>query len=495
MRRLTRVEYVNTVRDTLGVDVSALARENVPDDPKVDGFRNNAFALSVSTAHIDGYWALARAIPAEVPDLVDRFAPCTDIATACTEGFVSALGTEVFRQPLTTEEIAPLAAVFDDVADEGFDTGAQLVLSAMLMSPQFLYRLEPTTTTNASTSRAVTDHELASRLSYLLWGSSPDAALRAAAQAGTLSQPDVLQAEVERLLADPRARDHTQQYFTEWLNLDALDQMVRDPERYPTFDRTLAEQMKQETLDLVDALVWDDVPLMDLLTVQETWVEPELAALYDLPPQSDGLYDLTGHPERYGILTHASVLAVTAHGNDPSIVERGLFVLENVLCGHVAQPPAGVDTTVPDLAPGAGQRQTAEARLDNPACSGCHHQIDPLGFAFETFDAIGQAQTEDPWGNPLVGSGQFVTPAGDDVPFDDVRAFVDLLRSSDDVRTCMAQHHLQFALGRPIAADDCAATDLIATLGDADPTLREMLTAIALDPAFRRVPLTSGGAR
>lgn len=492
-RRLTRTEYVRTVADTLGIDVADLALEHLPDDPKVDGFRNNAFALSVSTQHIDGYWALATAVPARIPDLpawVDDLAQCRDVEPTCTEGFVAALGRRMFRRPLTPEEITPLLPVFD--AADDFDHGATLALSAMLMSPQFLYRLEPAP--SPGQTRDLSDHELASRLSTLLWGSSPDPALTADADAGTLTDPAVLSAQVARMLDDPRARAHSRQYFTEWLHLDALDEMVRDDVRYPAFDRGLADQMKQETLDLVDALVWDDLPLMDLLTTEQSWIEPELAALYGLPPQSDPAYDLTDHPERYGILTHASVLAATAHGNDPSIVERGLFVLENVLCGHVDQPPASVDTTLPELGPGAGQRQASQARLDSAACAGCHRQIDPLGYAFERFDAIGEAQTEDPWGNPLIGSGTFVSPAGDAVPFDDVRQFIELLRDSDDVRTCMAQHHLQFALGRPIAADDCALVDLVDTLGPTEPSLREMLTAIALDPSFRRVSLPAGAA-
>lgn len=494
VRRLTQAEYVRTVRDTLGVDITAEAKAVLPDDPKVDGFRNNAFALAVSTAHVDGYWSLALAMPERMPDwegLLAAHAPCMDPTLACQEGFVASLGAALFRRPLESEEVASIVPVFE--AADDFSAGAGLAMSTLLMSPQFLYRLEPTLG-DAPATRDLDDHELASRLSYLIWGSSPDAMLIAEAQAGTLSSPEVLAAQVARMLEDRRAREYAQQYFAEWLNLDALDVMVRDPERYPEFSRALAAQMKQETLDLVDAMVWSDRPLLDLLTVEQTWVEPALAELYGLPPQSDGAYDLTGHPERYGVLTHASVLASTAHGNDASLVERGLFLLENVLCGYVEQPPVGVDTTLPDLGPGAGQRELSEVRLDSVACGGCHTQIDPLGYALERYDAIGRVQSEDPWGNPLVGDGVFRTPDGEYYPFDDVRQFVDQLAASPLVQTCMAQHHLQFALGRPIAPDDCALDELLDQLGEAPPTLPEMLTAIALSPSFRQVPVTPGDA-
>ncbi len=518
-RRLTRWEYVNTIRDTLGIDIGPDARALLPDDPKVGGFSNTAQALAVSTLHVEGYWSLAPRVVDAVADwegFVAAHAPCTEPAEdACARGFVAGVGELLYRRPLQVEEVDGLLPIFG--AAPSFAEGARRATQALLMSPQFLYRLEPSVVgPPTDDARPLDAHELASRLSYTLWASSPDRTLRDAAATGALLDEAVFAEQVARMLEDPRARRATQQYFEEWLNLSELEGMVRDRARYPEFDEALAAEMKRETLDLIDTVLWDERrPLMDLLVAEWTVVSGDLARLYGLEPRSEGLaaYDLTGHPDRYGVFTHASTLASTAHGDEASLVERGVFMFEHLLCGTVEQPPPGVETTRPKLSEGAGQRAFSEARMATPTCAGCHQQVDPLGYTLERYDGIGRANDADPWGNPLVGNGELAQPDGSILTFANIREFMDQMRDNDRVRSCMTRHHLQFALGRPVSARSCELARVSAQFtelrsrsarcalrqqaGSAcefpeDPTIRQMLTAIVLDPAFRTVPARGG---
>jgi hypothetical protein len=248
VRRLTVNEYVNTVEAVFGVDVRADAEARLPADLRADGFTNTTSGLITTLAHIEAYEALAEIIVGRIPDLpgfVATYATCQEYEESCKREYVERLGLRVFRRPLRSNEIDPLAAAFDIAEEEGqsFDVGAGLVLEAMVQSPAFLYRLEGEVT--GDRVRALDGYEMASRLSYLLWSGPPDDALLDAAAGDRLRTDGEIEEAVERMLADPRARQASLGFVRDWLNLGRLDNLPRDPDWFPDWSLAIAADMVQ----------------------------------------------------------------------------------------------------------------------------------------------------------------------------------------------------------------------------------------------------------
>lgn len=500
VRRLTTVEYVNTVLDTMEVDISADVEAQLPEDLRADGFSNQVNGLLVTFDHVEAYHDLAKIIVERVPDLpglVQRYAACTEFGDECETSFIEGIGVRVWRRPLHADEVASLQPIFAAAQGEGDDfvAGAGLVLQAMLQAPQFVYRLEDEVSENeVGEVRLLGDHEVASRLSYLLWSTSPDDALFAAAEAEQLHTVEQIEAQVDRMLASPRAKDTALRYMEDWLALAGLPGINRDPALYPGFSVELAQQMREETLRVAEELLWEEqAPLTALLTADFTWATPELAALYGIEPAGEGWqrYELRDVPHRLGLLTHAGVQAINGHGNRPSIVERGLFILRGVLCSSVAAPPADLDTTMSELEEGQSPRYYSEARLANDTCNACHGQFDPMGWAFEHFDGVGAWQQTDELGNALAEDGWLVVPGSgrDPVPFETVEQFAEVLAEDPQTAECIGvRKPLQFAMGRPLgAADRCAQDEISAAMAEGGSSYQALVKAIALHPNFRTI--------
>lgn len=493
VRRLTVNEYVNTVRAVVGVDVEVEAIALLPAELRADGFTNTASGLISTLDHIESYDALAEIAVARIPDLgafVATWASCTDFTDACERDYVEALGLRAFRRPLTADEVDLLVPVFDAAAAEGesFEVGAGLVLEAMLQSPPFIYRLEDET--SGTVARALDGFEIASRLSYLLWSGPPDDELLDAAAADTLTTDDQITAQVERMLADPQARAASVGFVADWLHLSRLDHLPRDPERFPDWSTDIGRAMQDETTAFFASIAWEqDRALVDLFSAQEAWLTPDLAAYYGLPPAGEGLqaYDVSGVPERGGILTQGSLL--TIGGDESSMVSRGLFVLQTLLCGDLASPPPGIDTTPPEVEPGKSQRDYSEERTNNASCAGCHIQMEPLAWGLERFVADGTYRTEDWLGNPLREDGYLLLPGeGEEKPYTTVGEMMDLLAGSDRVRECLALKGTQFAVARPLLeSDTCSIDGLQASFAASDGTWRDLVLGITLSPGFRSI--------
>jgi hypothetical protein len=505
VRRLTATEYVNTIQDTLGVDISAEAAAHLPAELRSEGFSNSAAALLVTFDHVEAYHDLATVIVQRIPDLpglISAHTSCTDFAEACETELTANLGLELWRRPLTDEELASFGGIFDTVQEEGetFTDAGGLLVQALLQTPPFLYRLEDEYPTGGSLGeiRALDDWEIATRLSYLVLGSSPDQALLAAASAEQLHTPEQIEAQVRRLLELPRARETSLRYVEDWLALSGLLNLNRDPAIYPGFTTELGAAMREETLALADELLWEQrAPIESLLTADFTYASPELAAFYGFTDPGPGLqrYDLSDAEHRLGLLTQAGVLAINGHGNRPSIVERGLFVLGGMMCGSVVAPPANVDTSMADLEPDQSARYYSQARLDNATCASCHSQFDSLGYAFEPFDGVGQWQETDEFGNALQQDGwYFEKPGGDPIPYADAREFAQLLATSERVYECVAvRKPLQFAVGRPLESEDACRTEGVAlALAETDGSYQELMVAIATHDAFRHIRAGAG---
>lgn len=465
VRRLTVPEYIATVRAITGVDIGKEARELLPPDVRTDGFSNTGYNLNVDLKHVEAYAQLAEIIVSrmDVPKFYDRFAKSRSLSTDDTmRDFVAVMGKWILRGPLDEREVTSFSGVATTVASAGgdFDEAASFLIEAMLQSPRFIYHLEDQR--GDGTDWPVREYELASRLSYILWGAPPDEDLRVAAEAGALSTPEVYEAQIDRMLADPRAIEQSSRFLEEWMNLGRVKNLRPNTEKFPNWNDQLAVDMRDETLAFFRHVVWEEKrPLADLLNAQVTFATPQLAKHYGLrtpvgePLDDRGLrrYDLNDIPSRGGLLTQGSVL--TVGGDEASMVSRGLFVFHDLLRGTVKSPPPCVDTTPVPAKPGLTQRGIAEVRIANANCAGCHAKFEPLAFGLEKFDGIGAFHEKDEFGNPLRDDGEIRIPGEVDVaPYESSAELMDLLAESDRVRQSITWKWTQFAIGRPLGAGD-----------------------------------------
>ena len=319
----------------------------------------------------------------------------------CARTILAALAGRAYRRPVNDADlVTPLAFYQSGAAAGGFEAGIQRALTYILASPHFLYRAErtPTTVSPGSTHR-ISALELASRLSFFLWSSIPDDALLKEARAGTLVQPAVLDQQVRRMLADPKANALVTNFFAQWLRLRELATFDPDAEEFPDFEEDLRRAMQRELELFTGSVVVDDRSVLDLLTARDTFVNERLARHYGIAGirgQQFRRVTLTD-ANRWGLLGKGSLLTITSYGNRTSPVLRGRFVLETILGTPPSPPPPNVPS-LKENEPGAeplSVRQMLEQHRANPACASCHRVMDPLGFSLENFDAIGQWRAKD----------------------------------------------------------------------------------------------------
>jgi len=384
LRRLTHSQYNHTVRDLLG-DQTKPADQFPPED-FVNGFRNQSQGQSLSPLLIEAYSAAAEKLARNAfrGGDVHRLIPCKP-SPACRERFVREFGLKAFRRPLGAEDQKRYETLMSRETD--FLQGAQLVIEAMLQSSSFLFWLDQTSDPKWK------PYVTASRLSYSIWDSMPDAALFAAAERSELATPQDVEKTARRMLDDPRAREALSEYVGQWLRFDRILTASRDRRKYPQFKRETAVSMTEEAQAFVSDLVWNERNFMDLFTANYGFVDVELAPIYKVPAPAKE-FDRVAFPagsERAGILGQALFLALTAKPDDTSPTARGLFVREQFLCQHVPDPPAGVNTNLPPVTEGKPQtnRDRMSEHVTNPSCATCHKLIDPIGFGLEKFDAIG----------------------------------------------------------------------------------------------------------
>jgi hypothetical protein len=384
LRRLTHSQYNNTVRDLLG-DQSAPANQFPPED-FVNGFKNQYQSQNLSPLLVEAYSAAAERLARNAFQGGDRrgLIPCKS-SPACRARFVREFGLKAFRRPLEIEERKRYEELFRREAD--FYKGAQLAVEAMLQSPSFLFRLEETS------DPKLKPYVTAGRLSYALWDSMPDATLFESAARGALSTPQSVETATRRMLADPRARRSLDEFVSQWMRFDRLLTAGKDRRRYPNFNREVAAAMAEETRSFISELVWNDRDFMDVFTADYSFINADLAEIYGVPAPARE-FDRVKFPaesERAGLLGQSLFLALTAKPDDTSPTARGLFIREQFLCQHVSEPPPGVNTNLPEITEAKPQtnRERMREHVTNPSCSTCHNLIDPIGFGFEKFDAIG----------------------------------------------------------------------------------------------------------
>jgi hypothetical protein len=385
LRRLTNSQYNNTIRDLLG-DMTAPA-DQFPAEDFVDGFTDQYASQNVSPILTEAYsQAAARLAAAAFRRGDTRHLISCKPSVACRAEFVRSFGAKAFRRPLDASEQARYVALFR--IDPDFMKGAQLVVEAMLQSPKFLFRLD------ATPSPALQPYAMASRLSYALWDTMPDAGLLTAARSGELSTPQGLEKTTRKMLQDPRAHQALDDFVSQWLRFDRALTTVRDRRKYPSFNRETAVAMAEEAKLFVGDLVWNNQNFMNAFTANYGFANNELAAIYGVPAPAKEFdkVNFTPESERSGLLGQALFLTLTSKPDDTSVTARGLFVRTQFLCQNVPPPPPGVDTNLPSSTEAHPQtnRDRMSAHVSNPMCATCHNLIDPVGWGFEKFDAVGK---------------------------------------------------------------------------------------------------------
>ena len=392
---------------------------------------------------------------------VCRPAAASDAAeTACARRILSNLARRAWRRPVTPADLDAVFGFFDEGRREGgFEAGVEMALRWLLASPEFVLRVERDPAGVASGSDyAVSDLELASRLSFFLWSSIPDDELLDLAAARRLRDPRVLEEQARRMLADARARALVTSFASQWLHLRNVPAVVPDEDRFPDVGEGLRQAMRRETELFVESVFREDRNVLDLLTADYTFVNERLARHYGLPRVHGSHFRRVRleHEARRGLLGHASILAVTSYPNRTSPVLRGKWVLENLLGTPPAPPPPDVPALEETAAGGEALsvREATERHRANPVCASCHRLMDPPGFALEQFDAVGRFRARTAAGAPIDASGELP----DGVRFDGAAGLRAALASRPErfVRT-LAEKLMTYALGRGLEHYDAPA--------------------------------------
>jgi hypothetical protein len=386
---------------------------------------------------------------------------------------------------VTDQEVSGLASLVGVATREGepFVQGIQLAIKATLLSPHFLFRVEVDPDRMSSTPHRLSDYELANRLSYFVWSSMPDDALLASAESGTwASNPQELDAQLNRMLDDPKARALLDNFAAQWL-IHTLPDAKPDATAFPDFDESLRAAMTDETKTFVGSFLLGDESLPDMLDAPYTFLNARLAAHYGIAGVTGTeLVRVTVGPEthRGGLLSHASMLTMTAVATRTSPVRRGQWVLAELLCAAPPPPPADVPE-LPSTITAGTMRQIMEQHRASPSCAGCHTSMDPIGFALEHYDAVGRWRDAD-HGQPIDSAG--VLPDGR--AFDGAPSLAAVIKGDPRFGECATKKLFSYALGRsPRAIDGPRIVALARGFADARNRARALIISLVHNDAFR----------
>ncbi len=456
-RRLSQAEIDRTLRDVLKEPSQAGSR--LLDTDKFTPYDNDYTVQQTSAALVDSLEALSVDVAQRTlanPDSRAAVIPCTPVApddADCFRQVVTTVGKRMLRRPLDADEVEtymPLLAYATEESpyyETGFDTAVEVLLRAFLMDPEFLYRIEAGVPTGEEGVVRLTPYEIATRMSYTLWGSAPDDALLAEADAGRLDDADARKASAERMLQDDKAKEQMERFHAMWLGYRAI----------PT-PPDLASRFAQETNALIDRVVFDDKrDYLDLFTLEETFVDDTLADHYGLPHPATspepGWVSLEG-TQRAGILSQGAVLASFSKFADTSPTQRGILVRNRLLCKNIDPPPPGVNVDQPPPPDGdvVCKVDRYKTHTSSPSCNACHSQMDPIGFGLENYDIEGRFREHDD-DNPdcaidgvgeLPGYGQFSGP----------KELAHLLVDNSLVGPCFVKQLTSYEAGRPLTDDE-----------------------------------------
>jgi hypothetical protein len=498
MRRLTRFEYNNTVRDLL--QDKSLPANTFPSEESGNGFGNDADAQAVVAALAEQYVSVSEkvALAATATDRIASLAPCakqvTDAAseTSCARTIAETFTPKAWRRALVAGEADSLVTLFQTVrTTSDFSKSVASMLEAILESPEFLYKPEfGMDAPGRPGVKQPTGDEMATRLSYLFWGSVPDDALRAAAAAGELSTPAGVRTQAQRLLADPKAREVVRFFFDSLLPIQSLASLERDAAAYPMFSAKIGSLMRTETQTFLENEIftgpgkWPGV-----FTAPYTYVNQELAAYYGLTGVTGDAFQkvmLPPQSHRAGLLTHAGILAGPVHSNHENPVVRGSFIVQKLMCRPIPLPTGEIaaKVTPPDPKSAATARQRYTVHSSDPVCRGCHQNMDPLGYALENFNVVGLWRDQE--------NGVTIDASGTAPVLGTFNGAIELgqrLAESEDAQQCFATHWLNFGYGRTLKdAEACGVESVRTKFKESGYNVQEMLLALTQSEAFLTLP-------
>ena len=497
VRMLTVGEYKESLRDLLGA--SFTFPENLPYQEREDGFSTLASA-GIDPENVallaekldDATREVARQI-FENEERREELVGCSPSGAddPCVDAFLAAFGRKAWRRDLLADEVARYHQIVADIAAELGDTwkGLEYATAALLGSPNFLYKVELGEESAESPSwRRYSGYEMATRLSYFIWGSTPDEELLDAAEKGELATVEGVRAQALRLLESPRGRVGLMRALEEHLLIDQVASIKKDPDVYPEMDDELAKAMGKEMSLLVEDVLFErGEDFRELFVTRETFVDPTLAAFYgvDAPKADDfGLIELPAEMGRAGLLSTAGFLASNAKLTRASAVSRGVFINDRLLCRPIAPPPADVATGAIDEQQD-GKPKTMRERLDihreDPTCATCHSLIDPLGLPLEHFDGIGRYR-EDDQGLTIDASGEL-----NGVTFDGALGEGETLKADASTGPCFVRQMYRFATGHHESRSEAHLLNKLSTDLDVSGGFRlpDVVMAIVTSDAFR----------
>ena len=510
IRRLSKVEYGNTLHDLFGVDPQ-IARD-LPDEVFGAGYTNTLSPLlieqylEVANEVLNQVIAPPGAPPTAMEQRLFGVDPGTEAdRTVAARKIAQSLARRAYRRPPSEAEVELLLRVFALAADQGkpYPEALRLMLKAILVSPQFLYITpgpsDATEDANVSTRGivALDDYQLASRLSYLLWATMPDAELSALADAGKLRDPEVLAGQARRLIRDPRSRALFDGFGAQWLGLDKLAGKTFDPAKFPQMTGELRTSMYDEARLLFASILRENRSLTTFVDSDYTFLNGTLAPIYGMERTVSGptmrKVELSD-ANRGGILTMPGILATSSFPNRSSPVNRGVWVLEQVLGEHVPPPPANVPPldrqdkhTVATLT----LRQRTELHRSNPACANCHKVLDPIGFGLENFDAIGRWRDRDDSGGAIDATGEL--PGGHRFGTPKELKRIIAARSDDFCRNLTGKL-LAYALCRQLDGYDEVVVDRLSDVTSRDGyRMQTLVVGVVTSYPFTHRRLTSLG--
>jgi hypothetical protein len=497
LRQLTLIEYTNTLTDLL--QLTSPDTSNVPPDNPVDGYTTNVASNFVTQGYIDAYSTIAAALATRVlNESYAKVVSCQTQDTACETTFVQTFGLRAFRRPLTSDEMTRYTALFSSSLTGGsFQTGVSLVIQAMLISPNFLFRSELGTAASNGTYN-LTQYEIATALSYAYWATMPDATLFAAAQAGQLSTKAQIQAQAQRLVADPRGRTRIEDFFYQWMQGARANIATPDMGTYPYIYaasggyQNILTSMRAEEDAFVTNVAFDSTKkFSELLTANYTFANDALANYYGLTPAGSGATAakvmIPQTSARGGVLTLGMFLLGHARTNESSPTQRGHQIRSNILCSDVPPPPAGVDPVVPAGAPGVTGRDQIQAITGTGICVTCHSLMNPIGFGLEAFDGAGAERTLDN-GEPVDTTGQltgFTDSSGKTITFDGARQLSNILSTYATAQRCFATNYYKYIRGfNPTGVDLGAAQQLSQNFAQNNQDLPDLFVDVSLQDSF-----------
>lgn len=494
-RRLIARQYLGSIRTLLGD--KAVAAANPPGDQQLSGLEAiGATDLATPASAVEAYELSARNVAAAaIADAatVAKIIPCvpngyTDYP--CLRQFVTSFGHQAYRRPLTDAEITRVtkAGVTAAQAYSSFEAGAEAALSTMLQSPYFLYMVELGVPDEKDpTIHRLTGPEVATRMSFFLLNSTPDATLLDAAEKGQLDTDAGIRTAAENMLTRPEARTALSAFYDEVYRLRDLTSLQKDPILFPQWSPGLIASMREETLRLIEDVVWTrDADAQEILTAGYTFVDAQLAPIYGVSAPPSGQFvkvTLPANQKRAGFLGHASFLTRGAHSKDTSPTRRGAFVREALMCDPVPPPPPTVVPIFPDDGIPKTAKQKLVQHMTDPSCAGCHELMDPIGFCLENFDPIGGYRTTDQ-GFPIDPTGSVIDIGN----FSSAAELASVLAADDRTESCTVLKLFRHSTGHlETDGESPAIDDLVKEYAASGRSLQGLLVELCASRAFRLV--------